>query len=132
MAELNLEAEQLKEMAPETLEEIERKRMVLEQRFLLLVAPVREKRQELEARNRLLQLFRDLEDEQLWIAEKRALCMLDDLEPTGTTPERDRERERSSISDVSSERSHAPRRLQLIEIQLMLKKHRVGFLLLSI
>ncbi len=132
MAELTLEAEQLKELEPERVEEIERKRMVLEQRFLLLQAPVLEKRAVLEARQRLLQFFRDLDDELLWIAEKRALSSIEDLEPSGTTPERERDVTSLSVSEVSSERSHAPRRLQLFDIQIQIKKSQVSFLLYMI
>ena len=49
---------------------------LLEQRFLLLRAPVLEKRTALETRKRVRQFSRDVDEELMWIDEKRAVCQL--------------------------------------------------------
>ena len=114
-------------LEPERVDEIERKRMVLEQRFLLLQAPIREKRSALEVRHRLLQFFRDVEDELLWIDEKLRLATSDRPEDLGETNEF--RVPTPSVSSDSSFNRAASIRLEcgnlLLRVQLLQKKNRV-------
>ena len=71
--ELRLQAEKLKQLEPEKSEEIDSKRLQVEEKFSKLLQPLEQKKLRLEQQKRLHQYLRDIEDEQIWLGEKRHL-----------------------------------------------------------
>ena len=71
--ELRLQAEKLKQIEPEKSEEIETKRLQVEEKFSKLLQPLEQKKLRLEQQKHLHQYLRDIEDEQIWLSEKRHL-----------------------------------------------------------
>ncbi|CAF0910362.1 unnamed protein product [Didymodactylos carnosus] len=68
--ELRLQAEKLKQLEPDKSQEIDTKRIQVEEKFSRLLQPLNEKKLRLEQQKRLHQYIRDIEDEQLWLNEK--------------------------------------------------------------
>ncbi|CAF0848373.1 unnamed protein product [Didymodactylos carnosus] len=68
--ELRLQAEKLKQLEPDKSQEIDTKRIQVEEKFSKLLQPLNEKKLRLEQQKRLHQYIRDIEDEQLWLNEK--------------------------------------------------------------
>ncbi|UJR25857.1 hypothetical protein I4U23_007207 [Adineta vaga] len=71
--ELRVQAEKLKQLEPEKSEEIDSKRLQVEEKFSKLLLPLEQKKLRLEQQKHLHQYFRDIEDEQIWLSEKRHL-----------------------------------------------------------
>ncbi|CAF0773539.1 unnamed protein product [Adineta ricciae] len=71
--ELRVQAEKLKQLEPEKAEEIDSKRLQVEEKFSKLLLPLEQKKLRLEQQKHLHQYFRDIEDEQIWLSEKRHL-----------------------------------------------------------
>ncbi|CAF3645885.1 unnamed protein product [Adineta steineri] len=71
--ELRVQAEKLKQLEPEKSEEIDTKRLQVEEKFSKLLLPLEQKKLRLEQQKHLHQYFRDIEDEQIWLSEKRHL-----------------------------------------------------------
>ncbi len=71
--ELRVQAEKLKQLEPEKSEEIEIKRLQVEEKFSKLLQPLEQKKLRLEQQKHLHQYLRDIEDEQIWLSEKRHL-----------------------------------------------------------
>ncbi|XP_063228722.1 spectrin beta chain isoform X7 [Bacillus rossius redtenbacheri] len=70
VTELEKQAEYIKRTAPEKMDEIQQKKVKVEERFQQLKAPLLERQQQLEKKKEAFQFRRDVEDEKLWIAEK--------------------------------------------------------------
>ena len=71
--ELRVQADKLKQLEPEKSEEIDSKRLQVEEKFSKLLQPLEQKKLRLEQQKHLHQYFRDIEDEQIWLNEKRQL-----------------------------------------------------------
>ncbi|CAF3032963.1 unnamed protein product [Rotaria sp. Silwood2] len=71
--ELRIQAEKLKQLEPEKSEEIDTKRLQVEEKFSKLLLPLEQKKLRLEQQKHLHQYIRDIEDEQIWLSEKRHL-----------------------------------------------------------
>ncbi|CAF0724846.1 unnamed protein product [Rotaria sp. Silwood1] len=71
--ELRIQAEKLKQLEPEKSEEIDTKRLQVEEKFSKLLLPLEQKKLRLEQQKHLHQYLRDIEDEQIWLSEKRHL-----------------------------------------------------------
>lgn len=71
--ELRLQAEKLKQLEPEKSDEIDQKRLQVEEKFSKLLLPLEQKKLRLEQQKHLHQYLRDIEDEQIWLSEKRHL-----------------------------------------------------------
>ena len=71
--ELRVQAEKLKQIEPEKSEEIDTKRLQVEEKFSKLLQPLEQKKLRLEQQKHLHQYLRDIEDEQIWLSEKRHL-----------------------------------------------------------
>ena len=71
--ELRIQAEKLKQLEPEKSDEIDHKRLQVEEKFSKLLLPLEQKKLRLEQQKHLHQYLRDIEDEQLWLSEKRHL-----------------------------------------------------------
>ncbi|CAF4253713.1 unnamed protein product, partial [Rotaria magnacalcarata] len=71
--ELRVQAEKLKQLEPEKSEEIDTKRLQVEEKFSKLLLPLEQKKLRLEQQKHLHQYLRDIEDEQIWLSEKRHL-----------------------------------------------------------
>ena len=71
--ELRVQAEKLKQLEPEKSEEIDTKRLQVEEKFSKLLQPLEQKKLRLEQQKHLHQYLRDIEDEQIWLSEKRQL-----------------------------------------------------------
>ena len=71
--ELRVQAEKLKQLEPEKSEEIDTKRLQVEEKFSKLLQPLEQKKLRLEQQKHLHQYLRDIEDEQIWLSEKRHL-----------------------------------------------------------
>jgi len=71
--ELRVQAEKLKQIEPEKSAEIDSKRQQVEEKFSKLLQPLEQKKLRLEQQKHLHQYLRDIEDEQLWLSEKRQL-----------------------------------------------------------
>ena len=71
--ELRIQADKLKQIEPEKSEEIEHKRLQVEEKFAKLLQPLEQKKLRLEQQKHLHQYLRDIEDEQIWLSEKRHL-----------------------------------------------------------
>ncbi|CAF1170255.1 unnamed protein product [Adineta ricciae] len=71
--ELRVQAEKLKQLEPEKSEEIDSKRLQVEEKFSKLLLPLEQKKLRLEQQKHLHQYLRDIEDEQIWLSEKRHL-----------------------------------------------------------
>jgi spectrin beta len=71
--ELRIQAEKLKQIEPEKSEEIDTKRLQVEEKFSKLLQPLEQKKLRLEQQKHLHQYLRDIEDEQIWLSEKRHL-----------------------------------------------------------
>ena len=71
--ELRVQAEKLKQIEPEKSEEIDSKRLQVEEKFSKLLQPLEQKKLRLEQQKHLHQYLRDIEDEQIWLSEKRHL-----------------------------------------------------------
>ena len=71
--ELRVQAEKLKQLEPEKSEEIDNKRLQVEEKFSKLLLPLEQKKLRLEQQKHLHQYLRDIEDEQIWLSEKRHL-----------------------------------------------------------
>jgi spectrin beta len=71
--ELRVQAEKLKQIEPEKSEEIDIKRLQVEEKFSKLLQPLEQKKLRLEQQKHLHQYLRDIEDEQIWLSEKRHL-----------------------------------------------------------
>ena len=71
--ELRVQAEKLKQLEPDKSEEIDSKRLQVEEKFSKLLQPLEQKKLRLEQQKHLHQYFRDIEDEQIWLNEKRQL-----------------------------------------------------------
>ena len=71
--ELRVQAEKLKQLEPEKAEEIDTKRLQVEEKFSKLLQPLEQKKLRLEQQKHLHQYLRDIEDEQIWLSEKRHL-----------------------------------------------------------
>ena len=71
--ELRIQAEKLKQLEPEKSNEIDLKRLNVEEKFSKLLQPLEQKKLRLEQQKHLHQYFRDIEDEQIWLSEKRHL-----------------------------------------------------------
>ncbi|CAH1792317.1 unnamed protein product [Owenia fusiformis] len=68
--ELQSQSTKLKELDPGKEQEIESKRVQVEERFQKILGPIQERRTGILRQKRVHQFRRDIEDEQLWIAEK--------------------------------------------------------------
>ncbi|CAF4529130.1 unnamed protein product, partial [Rotaria socialis] len=71
--ELRVQAEKLKQIEPDKSEEIDTKRLQVEEKFSKLLLPLEQKKLRLEQQKHLHQYMRDIEDEQIWLSEKRHL-----------------------------------------------------------
>ncbi|CAF4272574.1 unnamed protein product [Rotaria magnacalcarata] len=71
--ELRVQAEKLKQIEPEKSEEIDTKRLQVEEKFSQLLLPLEQKKLRLKQQKHLHQYMRDIEDEQIWLSEKRHL-----------------------------------------------------------
>ncbi|CAF3118800.1 unnamed protein product [Rotaria socialis] len=71
--ELRVQAEKLKQLEPEKSDEIDTKRLQVEEKFSKLLLPLEQKKLRLEQQKHLHQYLRDIEDEQIWLSEKRHL-----------------------------------------------------------
>jgi len=71
--ELRVQADKLKQLEPEKADEIESKRLQVEEKFSKLLLPLEQKKLRLEQQKHLHQYLRDIEDEQIWLSEKRHL-----------------------------------------------------------
>ncbi|CAF3404439.1 unnamed protein product [Rotaria sp. Silwood1] len=71
--ELRTQAEKLKQLEPEKSDEIDTKRLQVEEKFSKLLLPLEQKKLRLEQQKHLHQYIRDIEDEQIWLSEKRHL-----------------------------------------------------------
>jgi len=71
--ELRIQADKLKQLEPDKAEEIDHKRLQVEEKFSKLLLPLEQKKLRLEQQKHLHQYLRDIEDEQLWLSEKRQL-----------------------------------------------------------
>ncbi|CAF3784220.1 unnamed protein product, partial [Rotaria sordida] len=71
--ELRTQAEKLKQIEPEKSDEIDTKRLQVEEKFSKLLLPLEQKKLRLEQQKHLHQYLRDIEDEQIWLSEKRHL-----------------------------------------------------------
>lgn len=71
--ELRDQAEKLKKIEPEKCSEIDEKRLRVETKFSKLLEPLEKKKVRLEQQKRYHQYLRDIEDELLWLEEKRQL-----------------------------------------------------------
>ena len=76
--ELKNQALQLKETEPEKSDDIEYKRVDIQERFTRIMQPLDEQKKILEQQKRMFQFLRDCEDELLWIAEKNQLAKSQD------------------------------------------------------
>jgi spectrin beta len=76
--ELKEQAVHLKENEPERSEDIDLKRVNIQERFVRVMQPLEEQRKQLEAQKRVYQFIRDCEDEILWIDEKGQLAQSSD------------------------------------------------------
>jgi spectrin beta len=72
--ELKEQAVHLKENEPERSDDIDLKRVTIQERFRSVMQPLEEQRKQLEAQKRVYQFIRDCEDELLWIDEKTQLA----------------------------------------------------------
>jgi spectrin beta len=71
--ELRIQADKLKQLEPEKSQEIDAKRLQVEEKFSKLLLPLEQKKLRLEQQKHLHQYLRDIEDEQIWLSEKRHL-----------------------------------------------------------
>ena len=76
--ELKQQAVHLQQSEPEKSEDIEFKRIDIQERFTRIMQPLDEQKKVLEQQKRMFQFLRDCEDEQLWIAEKLQLAQSQD------------------------------------------------------
>lgn len=74
VTELENQAEYLRQMDPDKVEEIVAKKSVVESRFDKLKEPLVVRKQQLEKKKEAFQFRRDVEDEKLWINEKMPLA----------------------------------------------------------
>lgn len=74
VTELENQAEYLRQMDPDKVEEIVAKKSVVEDRFGKLKEPLVVRKQQLEKKKEAFQFRRDVEDEKLWINEKMPLA----------------------------------------------------------
>ncbi|XP_021945798.1 spectrin beta chain isoform X7 [Folsomia candida] len=79
VTELENQAEYLKQMDPDKVEEIVAKKSTVESRFSKLKDPLVQRKQQLEKKKEAYQFRRDVEDEKLWCDEKIPLANSNDL-----------------------------------------------------
>jgi len=79
VTELESQAEILRQMDPNKVEEIQTKKSVVESRFGKLKDPLNVRKQQLEKKKEAFQFQRDVEDEKLWISEKMPQATSTDL-----------------------------------------------------
>ncbi|XP_041353644.1 spectrin beta chain-like isoform X2 [Gigantopelta aegis] len=72
--ELEVQAQQLAQKEPDQVEEIERRKAIVAERFAKIQQPLIQRRNMLEKVKRIHQFMRDIEDEKLWIEEKMPLA----------------------------------------------------------
>lgn len=68
--ELESQASHLRELDPDREEEIRARKSRVEERFRKVLAPLQQRRQQLERVKKVQQFLRDIEDEKMWIEEK--------------------------------------------------------------
>ena len=73
--ELQSQAQRLKTIEPEKEQEIEAKRVMIEEKFKKIQEPLLQKRAQLEKDKQRHQFVRDVEDEDLWINETLPLAV---------------------------------------------------------
>ena len=73
--ELQSQAQRLKTIEPEKEQEIEAKRVMIEEKFKKIQEPLLQKRAQLEKDKKRHQFVRDVEDEDLWINETLPLAV---------------------------------------------------------
>lgn len=72
IAKLESEASQLKD--PVQIEVIEKKKVAVQERINALEQPIQERRRNLDKAKRVHQFMRDVEDEQLWIQDRKPIA----------------------------------------------------------
>lgn len=77
--ELKDQALKLKETEPEKADDIDFKRVNVQERFSRIMQPLDEQKKALEQQKRMFQFLRDCEDEMLWIDEKSQLAKSQDF-----------------------------------------------------
>ena len=79
--ELQSQAQRLKTIEPEKEQEIEAKRVMIEEKFKKIQEPLLQKRAQLEKGKKRHQFVRDVEDEDLWINETLPLAVAGESRP---------------------------------------------------
>jgi spectrin beta len=72
VSELESQAERLRKLMPDREEEIEAKKLQVASKFSGIMEPMEKRRKELLAKKEVCQFLRDVDNEQLWLEEKRA------------------------------------------------------------